>query len=238
MTKDRILIVDDEWNMRKLLSIHLGQEFEVVEARNGKKALEVFGGEKEISLIILDIMMPDMSGWEVCREIRQHNETTPILMLTARFEIKDKVQGFDVGADDYLVKPYQAEELLARVKALIRRSNSIKKESLKNSDDEIEIHDLRIDQHAREVYVKDQFIELTPKEYELILLFVLNPKSVYTRDMLLDLVWGIHEVLDIRTVDSHIKNLREKFRKNKLSFNPIKTVWGVGYKFHELEADK
>jgi two-component system, OmpR family, response regulator ResD len=237
MMKEKILIVDDEWNMRKLLSIHLGQEYEVVEAKNGKDALTVFDN-LEISLIVLDVMMPDMSGWKVCREIRQSDEVTPILMLTARSEIKDKVQGFDIGADDYLVKPYQAEELLARVKALIRRSNPIKKESIKASQDVIQIQDLRIDQKAREVYVKDHFLELTPKEYELILLFVLNPKSVYTRDMLLDLVWGIHEVLDIRTVDSHIKNLREKFRKNKLSFNPIKTVWGVGYKFHEVEADK
>jgi len=237
VAKERILIVDDEWNMRKLLSIHLGQEFEVMGAKNGKDALTVFDNH-EISLIVLDVMMPDMSGWEVCREIRKSNEKTPILMLTARSEIKDKVRGFDIGADDYLVKPYQAEELLARVKALMRRSNSIKKESLNTSQDEIQIKDLRIDQNAREVYVKDHFLELTPKEYELILLFILNPKSVYTRDMLLDLVWGIHEVLDIRTVDSHIKNLREKFRKNKLSFNPIKTVWGVGYKFHEVEMDQ
>ena len=237
MAKEKILIVDDEWNMRKLLSIHLGQEFEVVEAKNGKDALTVFDNH-EISLIVLDVMMPDMSGWEVCREIRKSNEETPILMLTARSEIKDKVRGFDIGADDYLVKPYQPEELLARVKALIRRSNSIKNEPLRLSEGVIRIKDLQIDQHSREVYVKEHFLELTPKEYELILLFVLNPKSVYTRDMLLDLVWGIHEVLDIRTVDSHIKNLREKFRKNKLSFNPIKTVWGVGYKFHEIEADK
>lgn len=178
-------------------------------------------------------MMPEMDGWEVCKKLRKTSQV-PILMLTARGEIKDKVQGFTVGADDYLVKPFNAEELLVRAKALIRRS-MLSSESNLGSDGVIQLSDLKIDQKERQVYIKNIALELTPKEYDLVQLLVLNPKTIFTRDMLMDHIWGIHDVLDIRTVDSHVKNVREKFRKHNLSFNPIKTVWGKGYKFQAPE---
>ncbi|GLB61691.1 response regulator transcription factor [Cytobacillus sp. NCCP-133] len=226
--KERVIVIDDEWNMRNLLKIHLSPYFEVEEASSG---LEAFGVLKKtkVDLVILDLMMPEMDGWEVCKKIREISQV-PILMLTARGEIKDKVQGFNVGADDYLVKPFNIEELLVRAKALIRRSMLSSDINLL-SDGVIEISDLKLDQKERQVYIKNIALELTPKEYDLVQLLVLNPKTIFTRDMLMDHIWGIHDVLDIRTVDSHVKNVREKFRKNNLSFNPIKTVWGKGYKF-------
>ncbi|KZN94576.1 DNA-binding response regulator [Aeribacillus pallidus] len=234
MKKERVLIVDDEWNMRHLLKINLSPYFHLTEAASGQEALTLLT-KGRIDVVILDIMMPDMDGWEVCKKIREMSQV-PILMLTARGDVKDKVQGFDVGADDYLVKPFEPEELVARVKALIRRSaassNPIQTEGI------IKIADLKIDQNERQVFVNDRPLELTPKEFDILLLLVLNPKTIFTRDMLLDRVWGVHDVLDIRTVDTHVKNIREKFRKNGLSFNPIKTVWGMGYKFQAPEEDQ
>ncbi|MGM0878429.1 MAG: response regulator transcription factor [Bacillota bacterium] len=225
--KERVLVIDDEWNMRNLLKIHLSPHFEVEEASSGVEALGVLQKEK-VKLVILDLMMPEMDGWQVSKKIRETSQV-PILMLTARGDIKDKVQGFTVGADDYLVKPFNVEELLVRAKALIRRS-MISSDSNSIPDGFIEISDLKIDQQERQVYIKNVVLDLTPKEFDLIQLLVLNPKTIFTRDMLMDHIWGIHDVLDIRTVDSHVKNVREKFRKNGLSFNPIKTVWGKGYK--------
>ncbi|WP_332249029.1 response regulator transcription factor [Bacillus sp. J33] len=230
--KESVLVIDDEWNMRNLLKIHLSPYFEVAEASSGAEAFGVLK-KKKADLVILDLMMPEMDGWEVCKKLRKTSQV-PILMLTARGEIKDKVQGFTVGADDYLVKPFNAEELLVRAKALIRRS-MLSSESNLVSDGVIQLSDLKIDQKERQVYIKNIALELTPKEYDLVQLLVLNPKTIFTRDMLMDHIWGIHDVLDIRTVDSHVKNVREKFRKHNLSFNPIKTVWGKGYKFQAPE---
>ncbi|MFC4324248.1 response regulator transcription factor [Litchfieldia salsa] len=235
MKKEKVLIVDDEWNMRQLLTIQLSSHFEIVTAGSGREALEYLKNEV-VDLIILDLMMPDLDGWEVCKKIRETSQL-PILMLTARGDIKDKVSGFNVGADDYLVKPFIPDELLVRSKALIRRS-SVPNGSTLQSEGMIEVADLKMDQHQRQVFIGDQLLELTPKEYDLIQLFLLNPKTIFSRDMLLDHIWGIHDVLDIRTVDSHVKNVREKFRKNDLSFNPIKTVWGKGYKFQAPEEIK
>ncbi|PGT79586.1 response regulator transcription factor [Bacillus sp. AFS040349] len=233
--KEIVLVIDDEWNMRNLLNIHLSSDFEVTEASSGEEAFGVLHKEK-IDLVILDLMMPEMDGWEVCKKIRNISQV-PILMLTARGDIKDKVQGFTVGADDYLVKPFNKEELLVRAKALIRRS-MISTNSHSTPDGSIEISDLKIDKLERQVYIKHTVLDLTPKEFELIQLLVLKPKTIFTRDMLLDHIWGIHDVLDIRTVDSHVKNVREKFRKNGLSFNPIKTVWGKGYKFQAPDEEQ
>lgn len=230
MEKYKILIVDDEWNMRNLLSILLAKDFSIVEASCGRDALVLLDNE-DIDLMILDIMMPDMNGWELCRKVRERNNI-PILMLSALGDIDNKVQGFEIGADDYLVKPFQPEELVVRLKALVRRLLS---EKLDKSI--FVLRDLKIDVHGRQVYINDTIIDLTPKEFNLLLLLVENPKKVFTRDMLLDQVWGIYNVLDMRTVDSHVKNLREKFRKHSLSFNPIKTVWGVGYKFEHPENE-
>lgn len=234
MEKERVLIVDDERNMRHLLKINLSPYFHLTEAASGQEALTILAKER-MDVVILDIMMPDIDGWEVCKKIREMSQV-PILMLTARGDVKDKVQGFDVGADDYLVKPFEPVELVARVKALIRRSaissNAIQTEGI------IKISDLTIDRNERQVFVNDRPIDLTPKEFDLLLLLVLNPKMIFTRDMLLDRIWVIHDILDIRTVDSHVKNLRVKFRKNGLSFNPIKTVWGMGYKFQAPEENQ
>ncbi|CAM3688151.1 response regulator transcription factor [Cytobacillus oceanisediminis] len=232
MKKEKILVVDDEWNMRQLLNIQLSSRFDIKEAGSGIEALDVLKKEM-VDLVILDLMMPDLDGWQVCKKIRETSQV-PILMLTARGDVKDKVQGFTVGADDYLVKPFNPEELLARSKALIRRS-TLSSESNPQSEGIIEISELKIDQNQRQVFIKNDLLEVTPKEFDLIQLLVLNPRITFTRDMLLDHIWGIHGVLDIRTVDSHVKNVREKFRKNNLSFNPIKTVWGRGYKFQAPE---
>lgn len=236
MEKRRILVVDDEWNMRNLISIHLSKDFTVLEAACGQDALVKLKIEV-IDIVILDIMMTDMSGWEVCKKIRE-TSNIPILMLTALGDVDDKVQGFEIGADDYLVKPFQPEELVIRVKALLRRSNLSNNSEPLNNEDEIEIDDLKIEQLGRRVFAKDRLMDLTPKEYDLLLLFVLNSKTVYTREMLLDCIWGFYDVLDIRTVDTHVKNLREKFRNHNLSFNPIKTVWGIGYKFQGPDGEK
>lgn len=232
--KENVLVVDDEWNMRRLIDIHLSPHFNLLEAEDGPTAISIVNKEK-VLLVILDLMMPGMNGWEVCLKIRETSQV-PILMLTARGEVKDKVQGFDTGADDYLVKPFNADELIARSKALIRRSSIVF--GVSQPDNKIQISDLKIDQTERQIFVGDSRLEVTPKEFDLILLLVLNPKTIFTRDMLLDHIWGVHEVLDIRTVDSHVKNLREKLRKKKLSFNPIKTVWGKGYKFQGSDEDR
>jgi two-component system, OmpR family, response regulator ResD len=228
MKRKTVLIIDDEWNMRNLLKIHLSNHFKVLEASSGKEALSLI---EKIDLVVLDIMMPDMDGWEVCEKIRKTSQV-PILMLTARGDVKDKVQGFESGADDYLVKPFEPEELLVRLNALLRRSNYPLKQ---NESQNIQYGDLKIKKESRQVLINNFLIDLTPKEFELLLLLSMNPKKVFTREFLLDHIWGEHEVLDYRTVDSHIKNLREKLRKGNISFSPIKTVWGVGYRFEGQE---
>ena len=224
--KDKILIVDDEWNMRNLLKVHLVHHFSIDEASNGKDALEKVNSQK-FQLIILDVMMPDMTGWTVCEKIRER-ENTPILMLTALNDVKDKVLGLSIGADDYLVKPFEPEELLARVHALLRRSSDFNNE---HDNGTIAISDLTIIKESRLIQINGNVVELTPKEFDLIHLLATNQKRVFTREILLNAIWNTNNILDVRTVDTHVKNVREKFRKNGLSFNPIKTVWGVGYIF-------
>ncbi|WP_174733236.1 response regulator transcription factor [Mesobacillus harenae] len=226
MDKDTVLIVDDERNMRQLLKIHLSSYFHIKQAGSGKEALSCLEKEK-VDLVILDIMMPDMNGWEVCKKVRETSQV-PILMLTARGDVKDKVQGFDIGADDYLVKPYIREELVARSKALIRRSSP---PSVNIGEETIEISDLKINRSERQIFVCNMEVEVTPKEFDLLELLALNPRTIFTRDILLDQIWGINGIRDIRTIDTHVKNLREKLRKQGLSYNPIRTVWGRGYKF-------
>ncbi|AQQ53338.1 response regulator transcription factor [Planococcus lenghuensis] len=229
--RERILIVDDEWNMRNLLKVHLFAHFETAEAADGPEALALLA-QQRFSLVILDIMMPGMDGWEVCAKIRETSQV-PILMLTARGDVKDKVEGLSAGADDYLVKPFNAEELVARVKALIRRSQLTPPT---DAEDVIQIADLKIDRQARLVYAGTSVLDLTPKEFDLIELLATHPKIIFTREMLMDRVWGIHEVREMRTADTHVKNVREKFRKHGLSFNPIRTVWGKGYTFQRPDA--
>ncbi|WP_134703397.1 response regulator transcription factor [Ammoniphilus sp. YIM 78166] len=219
-----ILIVDDEWNMRNLIKAYLQSEnWKISEAESGNQALQRFQQEP-FDLIILDIMMPGLNGWEVCKMIREKSHV-PILLLTAINETKDKVYGLNIGADDYLTKPFDQEELIARVKALIRRS-SVSKET-RFTLPEIEINPL-----SREVRVGEKPVMLTAKEFDLFCIFVKKPNQVFSREVLLEQVWGAEFYGDDRTVDQHIKNIREKMKKAGCTYNPIQTVWGVGYKLH------
>lgn len=230
-----VLVIDDEWNMRNLLRIYLlKQGFKVSEANNGHEALMRTQAES-FDLIILDIMMPDMDGWEVCRRIRQTNQT-PILMLTARTETKDKVQGLMMGADDYLVKPFEPDELVARVFALLRRSSILEQKNEFTSS--ITFLKLTIDPNARQVLANEKSIDLTPKEFDLLCFLAKHPNRAYTREICLEQVWGNDYYGDIRTVDTHVKNIREKLREAGLPYSPIQTVWGIGYKFNPDEVSR
>ncbi|RKL69230.1 DNA-binding response regulator [Salipaludibacillus neizhouensis] len=232
MRKSLVLVVDDEWNMRNLLRVYLTKgNFDVIEAKDGHEALSTIQ-HQNIDLIILDIMMPGMDGWEVCAHIRQTSRT-PILMLTARTETKDKVQGLTMGADDYLVKPFEPEEMMARVKALLRRS-----EGTSSNSTILTIQDMKIDPEKRKAYIHDQPFELTPKEFDLLCVLINHPGRVFSREVLLDQIWGNDYFGDLRTVDTHVKNVREKVRKAGLTYSPIQTVWGVGYKSKDLEERK
>lgn len=234
MNKLQVLVIDDEWNVRNLLRIYLTKNgFEVKEAKNGYEAVQAVD-QQSFDLIILDVMMPDMDGWEVCQKIRE-TKNTPILMLTARTETKDKVKGLTIGADDYLVKPFDSEELMARVFALIRRSSISQATTVQKF---ITHQDLTIDLDGRQVVVREQPVDFTPKEFELLLILAEQPRRAFDRETLLEKVWGSDYFGDFRTVDTHVKNIREKVRKAGLSFNPIQTVWGVGYKFQWTDERK
>lgn len=229
--KNKILVVDDEWNMRNLVKIYLSKEhFEVDEARGGHEAIQM-ARQNSYDLLVLDIMLPDIDGWEVCSAVRQTKQM-PILMLTARNDVQDRVRGLNLGADDYLVKPFAPEELVARINALLRREN-VKKEGAQGFL--LTFEDLVIDSESREVKVKEVAVELTPKEFDILYMAASQPKRVFTRDILLDTIWEPEDFRDLRTIDTHVKNVREKLRKAGLSYNPIKTVWGVGYKFNSQD---
>lgn len=232
MTKARILVVDDESNMRNLLRLYLAQSgFEVTEARNGNEALTLIS--QPIDLIILDVMMPDLDGWEVCSKIRE-TQQTPILMLTARTETKDKVHGLNIGADDYLTKPFEQDELIARVNALLRRFHLFETTQSKK----MILKEISIDPEARQIYIQDQPVNFTPKEFDLLYFLVTRPQQVFTREALLDHIWGDEYVGGDRTVDTHVKAIRVKAQKAGLSYNPIRTIWGVGYQFQGLDETK
>ncbi|OLN22449.1 DNA-binding response regulator [Domibacillus antri] len=228
--KKTVLIVDDEWNMRNLLKIHLMKDYAITECSNGREAIDLVK-INSFDLILLDIMMPEMDGWEVCQAIRKM-KSTPIMMLTARNELKDKVHGLEIGADDYLIKPFESEELLARVKALLRRAE-LNHDHVQGASILYSNGFFRMDQEGRQVFLKEEILELTPKEYELLETIAMSPKRVFTRDVLLDTLWGFHDYRDTRTVDSHVKNIRIKIRNKGIDYNPIQTVWGIGYKFQE-----
>lgn len=235
MQKIQLLVVDDEWNMRNLLRIYLTKNgFGVSEAKNGHEAL-LLVDQHPFDLIILDVMMPDMDGWEVCAKIRETKQT-PILMLTARTETKDKVHGLNIGADDYLVKPFEPEELIARVFALLRRVNLSESADLQPKN--IILPEMVIDPEGRKILVHDHSVEFTPKEFDLLHFLAVNPGRAFSRDNLLQRIWGDDYLGDVRTVDTHIKNVREKVRKAGLTYSPIQTVWGVGYKFEGPDERK
>ncbi|HEY0828286.1 MAG TPA: response regulator transcription factor [Bacilli bacterium] len=235
MQKFQILVVDDEWNMRNLLRLYLTKNgYDVTEAKNGNEALSL-ARVHDFDLIILDIMMPDMDGWEVCRKIRETKQT-PILMLTARTETKDTIHGLNVGADDYLVKPFAAEELIARVFALLRRSQM--GENITTQTKLIKHPGLTIDPEGRQVLVLEIPVDFTQKEFDLLYVLADQSKRAFTREVLLEQIWGQDFFGDSRTVDTHVKNIREKTRKAGLLYNPIQTVWGVGYKFQGNDERK
>jgi DNA-binding response OmpR family regulator len=224
MGKVRILIVDDEERIREMIKEYISLEgYEIDEAANGAEALNLFT-KNPYTLIILDVMMPRIDGWSVCKEIRKTSQV-PIIMLTARGEEYDKLFGFELGVDDYLVKPFSPKELLARMKAIIRRSTLTSEDT---KPEELSIEGLVIEYTSRNVYVDGEVVNLTPKEFELLSLFAQNPRRVFTREQLLNAVWGYDYKSEDRTVDTHIKTLRESLKDYRRF---IVTVWGTGYKF-------
>ena len=226
MEKIKILIVDDESRMRKLVKDFLGREgYLVREAGDGMEALEIFYEEKDIALIILDVMMPRMDGWQTCREIRQSSQV-PIIMLTARSEEHDELQGFELGVDEYISKPFSPKILVARVEAILRRSHAI------GTGDVIDAGGIIIDKAAHQVKIDDTEIDLSFKEFELLAYFVENQGIALSREKILNNVWNYDYFGNARTIDTHVKKLRSKLGDKG---NYIKTIWGMGYKF-EVEA--
>lgn len=226
----KIMVVDDDSNICELLRLYLEKEgFEAVIAPNGAKALELFDTEKP-DLMLLDVMMPQLDGWQVCREIRKKS-SCPIIMLTAKGEVFDKVLGLELGADDYVVKPFETKEVIARIKAVLRRSGAQDQKKTK----EVSYDGLYINMENYELRVRGKQIDTPPKEMELIYHLASNPNRVYTRDQLLDEVWGFEYYGDSRTVDVHVKRLREKLDGVSDQWT-LKTVWGVGYKFEVKDS--
>lgn len=234
--QERILVVDDEERIRRLLKMYLEREgYGIEEAEDGEEALKK-ALETDYDLILLDLMLPGMDGLDVCRQIRQ-DKATPIIMLTARGEESNRVEGFEVGADDYVVKPFSPREVIHRVKAVLRRSSATAFLTTEMETRQVIVFpDLTIDQDAHEVRAGGKTVTLTPKEYELLLYLARSPDKVFTREDLLRDVWNYEFFGDLRTVDTHIKRLREKLnRASATAAKMITTVWGVGYK---LEVPK
>ncbi len=225
MASEKILVVDDDINICELLRLYLVKEgFGVITCNDGISAVKMNETEKP-DLILLDIMLPQLDGWQVCREVRK-NSNVPIIMLTAKSETFDKILGLELGADDYISKPFDTKEVIARVKAVLRRTATDDVNAVK----EVKFDKLRINLTNYELVVDGKQIDTPPKELELIYHLASNPNRVYTRDQLLDEVWGFDYYGDSRTVDVHVKRLREKL-ENVSERWALKTVWGVGYKF-------
>ena len=221
----KILITDDDRSILELIRLYLEKEgYLCITAENGKEALNKFESEKP-DLVILDIMMPEIDGWQVCREIRKTSET-PIIMLTAKGETFDKVLGLELGADDYMVKPFETKELVARIKSILRRTSKTDN----SSTEMVSFPGLVVNLSNYELKLHDKIIEIPPKELELLYFLSSNPNRVFTREQLLEEVWGFDYFGDSRTVDVHIKRLREKLEGIEENWQ-LKTVWGVGYKF-------
>ncbi len=225
MSMGKVLIVDDDQNICELLRLYIEKEgFDTKIANDGKAALEAFESYNP-DLIMLDIMLPELDGWQVCREIRKKSQC-PIIMLTAKSEVFDKVLGLELGADDYVVKPFEAKEIVARIKAVLRRSGTNEEDEVK----EVSYDKLTINLTNYELRVNGVQVDTPPKEMELIYHLASNPNRVFSRDELLDQVWGFDYYGDSRTVDVHVKRLREKLEGVSDKWE-LKTVWGVGYKF-------
>ncbi len=221
MEQIKILVVDDESRMRKLVHDFLAKQgYMVLEAENGEEAVDIFFSDKNISLIILDVMMPKMDGWQVCREIRQYSQV-PIIMLTAKSDERDELLGFELGVDEYISKPFSPKILVARVEAILRRANATQEEAL-------EIGGIVLDKAAHSVKIDGQPIELSVKEFELLEYFLTNKGVALSREKILNNVWNYDYFGDARTIDTHVKKLRSKMGEKG---DYIKTIWGMGYKF-------
>ena len=221
MDKLKILVVDDESRMRKLVKDFLTRKnYDVLEAENGEQATDIFFSKKDIALIILDVMMPKMDGWQVCREVRQYSKV-PIIMCTAKSDEKDELLGFELGVDEYISKPFSPKILVARVEAVLRRTMNIDEEM-------IELGGIVLDKAAHQVKIDGEEIELSFKEFELLTYFVTNQGVALSREKILNNVWNYDYFGDARTIDTHVKKLRSKMGE-KGDF--IKTIWGLGYKF-------
>ena len=232
MSKDKILLVEDEPDLLNTLSFNFESEgYKVAKALNGKEAMKFLEDDASISLVILDLMLPDMSGLDICRHIRAADNLKDILviMVTAKGEEVDRVVGFEVGADDYVVKPYSVRELLLRVGRMLKRSS---KEKQSNDKDLVEFEDLKIDNNKHKVYLSDEKLPLTSKEFKLLKHLLLKADKVQTRDNLLEKVWGYNNDVTTRTVDTHIKRLRSKIGKYG---DKIETIRGEGYLFNKSE---
>lgn len=228
MANEKILVVDDDTNICELLRLYLIKEgYQVTTANDGEEGLEKFNQLKP-DMVLLDVMMPRMDGLEVCRRIRKLGNT-PVMMLTAKGETFDKVLGLELGADDYMVKPFDTKEVVARIKAVLRRC-TVTTSQTESSEGVIEFDNLRLDMNSYELRVKGKVVEAPPKELELLNCLASHPNRVYTRDQLLDEVWGFEYYGDSRTIDVHVKRLREKLAGASDKWE-LKTVWGVGYKF-------
>ena len=227
MERTKILVVDDESRMRKLVKDFLQKNnYEVLEAGDGSEALDIFFEQNDIALIILDVMMPKMDGWQVCREIRNYSKV-PIIMLTAKGDEKDELQGFDLGVDEYISKPFSPKILVARVEAILRRAGKAA------SGDVMEAGGIHLDQAAHMVTIDGQNVELSYKEFELLTYFMENKGIALSREKILNNVWNYDYFGDARTIDTHVKKLRSKLG---VKGDMIKTIWGMGYKFEVDEA--
>ena len=222
MEKIKILIVDDESRMRKLIRDFLEREgYQILEASDGIEAMDIFYADKDIQLIILDVMMPRMDGWQVCKEVREHSRV-PIMMLTARTEEQNELKGFELGVDEYVAKPFSPKILVARVGALLKR--------VRNVEDNVELNagGIIINKSAHMVTIDGCMVDLSVKEFELLTYFVENQKLALSREKILNNVWNYDYFGDARTIDTHVKKLRSKLGEKG---NYIKTIWGMGYKF-------
>lgn len=225
MERLKVLVVDDESRMRKLVKdFLLRQNYEVLEAENGEVAVDTFFSVKDIALIILDVMMPKMDGWQVCREIRQYSKV-PIIMLTAKSDERDELMGFELGVDEYISKPFSPKILVARVEAILRRTSA-------TEEDIMEVGGIVLDKAAHEIRIDGVPLELSVKEFELLTYFMLNKGVALSREKILNNVWNYDYFGDARTIDTHVKKLRSKMGEKG---DYIKTIWGMGYKF-EVEA--
>ena len=224
MDRLKILVVDDESRMRKLVRDFLTKNnFEVLEAEDGEQAVDIFFEQRDIALIVLDVMMPKMDGWQVCREVRQYSKV-PIIMLTAKSDERDELQGFSLGVDEYISKPFSPKILVARIEAILRRTNQL------NQEEALVCGGIRVDKAAHQVLIDGTPIELSYKEFELLTYFIENKGIALSREKILNNVWNYDYFGDARTIDTHVKKLRSKMGEKG---DMIKTIWGMGYKLEE-----